>query len=135
MVLGFLFGKKKGSSDSWRGTTGFLKPYDRQHIASDWVRIEQLVASGIPSALKEAVITSDKLMDYALSQITNGETMGERLKNSNRAFPWEVYQGIWDAHKMRNALVHDANFDLTVLVAREVVSKFKKGFQSLGVEI
>lgn len=134
MFLGF-FGRKDKGSTSWRETTGILKPFDKQHIADDWARIEQLVATGAPSAFKEAVITADKLMDYALSQVSAGTTMGERLKNANRAFPWEIYQGIWDAHKMRNALVHDSNFDITVLVSREVLEKFKRAFQSLGVDL
>lgn len=134
MVLGF-FGRKNKGSTNWRETVGTLRPYDKQHIADEWRRIEQLISVGTPSALKEAVIVADKLMDYALMQVSVGEAIGERLKNATRVFPKDVYQGIWDAHKMRNALVHDPNFDLTVLVAQEVLGKFKKGFQSLGVEI
>jgi hypothetical protein len=114
---------------------GILKPFDKNRIQDDWARIEQLAGTGRPSALKEAVITADKLLDYALVQISSGEAMGERLKEADRSFSREVYQGLWDAHKMRNALVHDPNFDLTVLVAREVLEKFKQGFQSLGVRI
>ncbi|MDP1710503.1 MAG: hypothetical protein Q8L46_00980 [candidate division WWE3 bacterium] len=131
--LDFLFGKHK---EVLQGTVvSTLKPFDRQKIAEDWVRVEELLATGRPSALKEAVIVADKLLDYALTQISFGETMGERLKNADRAFPRDIYQGLWDAHKMRNALVHEANFDLPVLIAQEVLGKFKKGFQVLGVRI
>ena len=133
MVLGFLFGKKE--SGRGRTTVGILKPFDKQKIQDDWVRIEQLVQTARPSALKEAVIVADKLLDYALLQVSSGEAMGERLKNADEAFPRDIYQGIWDAHKMRNALVHEPNFDLTTLVARDVLEKFKRGFQSLGVTL
>lgn len=137
MVLGFLL--RRGKADvRERSTVGILKPFDKQKIQDDWVRIEQLVQTARPSALKEAVVAADKLLDYALLQISSGEAMGERLKNALPAFPrdlYHVYQGLWDAHKMRNALVHDPDFDLSVLVAREVIDKFKKGFQSLGVRL
>jgi len=112
-----------------------LKPYDKDRIAEEWERIEQLVGTGRPSALKEAVVAADKLLDYALTQISSGETMGERLKNASRGFSRDIYQGLWDAHKMRNALVHEAGFDLPVSVAKGVLEKFKRGFKSLGARI
>ena len=136
MVLGFLFGKKEGRRG--RTAVGVLKPFDKEKIKNDWEKIEQLEQTQRPSALKEAVISADKLLDYALLQIASGEGMGERLKNAGEAFPrdsYAIYQGLWDAHKMRNALVHEPDFDLTNLVARDVLAKFKRGFQSLGVRI
>ena len=133
MVLGFLFKKRK--SEVGRQNVGFLKPYDKDKIAQDWGRVEELIATGRPSAYKEAVISADKLLDYALIQISHGEAMGERLKNANLAFSRDVYQGLWDAHKMRNALVHEADFDLTVLVAKEILGKFRRAFEHLGIRI
>jgi hypothetical protein len=112
-----------------------LRAYDRQKVEEGWEKIEQLILVGRPSAMKEAVIAADKLLDYALTQISSGETMGERLKNARASFPPPTYQGLWDAHKMRNALVHETDFDLTQLVAREVLGKFKAGFRVLGVDL
>ena len=134
MVLDFLFGKKPAFGRG-RTAVGFLKPYDKEKVAQDWERIAQLAGTNRPSAYKEAVIVADKLLDYVLTQISSGESMGERLKNAGEAFPRDIYQGVWDAHKMRNALVHEPNFDLTVLVAKEILEKFKKGFMSLGVSL
>lgn len=133
MVLEFLFKKKKGVLH--RQEVGFLKPFDKDKIAGEWGRVEELVETGRPSAFKEAIILADKLLDYALTQISSGETMGERLKNARGGFPPDIYQGLWDAHKMRNALVHEADFDLTVLVAKEMLGKFKRGFEHLGVRL
>lgn len=133
MVLDFLF---RGAKEKrGRDEVGALKPFDKEKILTDWQRIEELAETGRPSAYKEAVLNADKLLDYALIQIASGEAMGERLKNAYPAFPRDVYQGLWDAHKMRNALVHEAEFDLTILVAREILGKFERGFQALGVEI
>jgi len=118
-----------------RLTVGVLKPYDLGKIQGDWDQIEQLIRVGKPSALKEAVIIGDKLLDYALSQISYGETTGERLKNAREAFPKMIYQDLWEAHKVRNALVHDSNFDLTQLVARDTLAKFKAAFVTLGAKL
>lgn len=126
---------EKKSKPRRRLTPGALKPYDLGKIKSDWEQVEQLVRVGKPSALKQAVIIADKLLDYALQQISSGETAGERLKNAKDAFPRPVYQGLWEAHKVRNALVHDSDYDLTQLVARDALGKFKEAFKALGVEL
>lgn len=126
---------KKGVVPRSRFGPGVLKPYDLGKIQGDWDQIEQLIRVGKPSALKEAVIVADKLLDYALSQISSGETVGERLKNAKEAFTRPTYQGLWEAHKVRNALVHDSDYDLTQLVARDALSKFKAAFKALGVEL
>lgn len=126
---------KRQAEPRKRVTVGVLKPYDLGKIRSDWEQVEQLVRVGKPSALKQAVIVADKLLDYALQQVSSGETAGERLKNAKDAFPRPVYQGLWEAHKVRNALVHDSNYDLTQLVARDALGKFKEAFKALGVEL
>jgi len=126
---------EKESKPRSRLTPGVLKPYDLGKIKSDWEQVEQLVRVGKPSAFKQAVIIADKLLDYALQQISSGETAGERLKNAKDAFPRPVYQGLWEAHKVRNALVHDSDYDLTQLVARDALGKFKAALQELRVKL
>lgn len=135
MVLDFRNLFRRSGEKRGRDAVGVLKPFDREKIAADWQRLKELADTGRPSAYKEAVITADKLLDYALTQIASGETLGERLKNADAAFPRDVYQGLWDAHKMRNALVHEASFDLPILVAKEILDKFARGFQALGANL
>jgi hypothetical protein len=118
-----------------RHSPGVLRAYDRGKIEEGWGKIDQLLGVGKPSAAKEAVINADKLLDYALSQIVSGESTGEKLKNARRAFPQAVYQELWEAHKVRNALVHETDYELTQLVARDALSKFKRAFRSLGVRL
>ncbi|MEX1061551.1 MAG: hypothetical protein WEC39_00320 [Patescibacteria group bacterium] len=130
MVLDFLFGKKERKPEF-----GLLKATDKDYIGGEWERIQGLLAAGRPSAYKEAVIAADKMLDFSLKAVIEGESMGERLKNAREGFYPEVYQGLWDAHKMRNSLVHEASFDLTVSMAKDVLAKYQKGFQALGVRI
>lgn len=126
---------KKELKPRGRAAPGVLKPYDRGKLKREWKKVEQLIEIEKPSTAKEAVIIADKLLDYTLSQISFGETVGEKLKNAKNAFPRSIYQDLWKAHKVRNALVHDSNYDLTQLIAWDALSKFKAAFKTLGVEL
>ncbi len=101
---------------------------DREFVARRWAEIESKAGGG---ALASAVSEADKLLDYALKQSgVRGETMGERLKNSGSRF--SNMNAIWSAHKLRNTLAHEAEFDLVPSVAREAIASFRQGLQDLG---
>ena len=58
--------------------------------------------------------------------------MGERLKSAREKFGNNpVYQGLWEAHKMRNALAHELSFDLPKTQAVRHMQQFKAGLQYL----
>ncbi len=132
MVLEFF---RKKAEPKRRIIVGVLSSYDQKKVREDWEKVNQLIRVGKPSALKEAVIVADKLLDYVLTRISSGGTMGERLKNARRAFPREVYQGLWEAHKVRNSLVHDTSYELSSVIGKDALGKFKKAFEVLGVEL
>jgi hypothetical protein len=101
---------------------------DREFVARKWAEIETKAGGG---ALVSAVSEADKLLDYALKQSgVRGETMGERLKQSGGRF--SDINAIWSAHKLRNTLAHEAEFDLVPSVAKEAIASFRRGLQDLG---
>lgn len=101
---------------------------DREFVARRWAEIESKAAGG---GLASAVSDADKLLDYALKQSgARGETMGERLKNSGSRF--SNIDAIWNAHKLRNSLAHEADFDLVPSMAKEAIGNFKHGLKDLG---
>ena len=62
--------------------------------------------------------------------------MGERLKNARPYFrDFRVYQGLWEAHKVRNALVHEADYEPIHSVTKGAVAKIKQGLQALGAKL
>lgn len=70
--------------------------------------LEQLTKNNDTVSLKSALIEIDKLLDHAMkARRIKGETMGERLKNANKLFDKNLYNQIWEAHKLRNKLVHE----------------------------
>ncbi len=103
---------------------------DREFVARKWADIELMVA-GRGGSLRDAVSEADKLLDYALKHSgVSGATMGERLKNSRGRF--SNLDEIWNAHKLRNALAHEADFDLVATQAKQAVDQLKQGLKDLG---
>ena len=129
--LEHLFKKKKKHQYQYSHLS--LNQLDRRKIQTEWARVEELVKLGQPSQLRQAVIKADNILDSALSKLTTGATMGERLKNARPYFQdYAVYQGLWDAHKVRNALVHEADYEPTHTVTKDAIAKIKRGLEVLG---
>lgn len=134
-ILNFLF-KKKPKHRRYRYSKLSLGATDVKKIQDRWARVEELVKIGQPSQLRQAVIKADNVLDYALLRLTTGTTMGERLKNACPYFKdYAVYQGLWQAHKVRNALVHEADYEPTHYVVRDAVTKVKRGLEVLGAKL
>ncbi len=109
---------------------------DRELIKNQWGEIEQLVDLDKPSARNQALIRADKLVDHALKVVSHGETMGERLKNAQEAFSsWEIYDNLWQAHKLRNKMVHEAGFESPHYMVKDALEKIKRALEDLGVAI
>lgn len=103
---------------------------DREFVARKWQAIEGMASGG--GSLRDAVSEADKLLDYSLKQLgVRGETMGERLKSSGSRF--SDLDAIWSAHKLRNALAHEADFDLVPSQAKAAIKTFRQGLTDLGV--
>lgn len=105
------------------------------NISSDWKNISILVSQKTPSSLKNALITADKTLDNALRDLVSGENMGERLRNSETKFDRALYNKIWEAHKIRNNLVHESGYEPPHFVITEAIEVFKTALQTLGLRI
>jgi hypothetical protein len=103
-------------------------------MAERWSTIQAMAAGG-GNGLRAAVSEADKLMDQALRQQgLPGETMGDRLKAAKGRFSsYDIYDGIWSAHKLRNALAHEVGFDLVPSQAKEALAQFERALKDLGV--
>lgn len=127
MFLDYLFGKKVGGK--------IITVETRNNIDKDWKNVVVLLSARGPSQLRQALITADKSLDNALRDIVPGETMGERLKSAESKFDRDLYNKIWEAHKVRNNLVHESGFEPPYFVVTQSVENLKKGLQALGINI
>lgn len=102
-------------------------------LASRWRQIEGNINSEREAEWKLAVIEADKIVDDILKASGfPGDTMGERLTNIQPG-QLATHQDIWEAHKIRNRLVHDANYFLRYGEAKRAVDLYKKALVEFGV--
>lgn len=97
-----------------------------------WTEIKSHVTSFNESEWKMAVIEGDKFVDDALKTGGYpGESMGEKLMLVQ---PGQLLslQNLWDAHKLRNLLVHDAAYQLNHRQAVMAVEAFEEALRELG---
>ena len=121
-----IFGKKTASG---MFPTGGI---DRGYVETKWQEIEELMKLGRPSNLIRAVLEADKLLDHLLKgHRLPGLTMGDRLKAGRKKFSADAYNAAWQAHKVRNELVHNSQFELMDYHARAVIANFKKAIDEL----
>jgi hypothetical protein len=133
-ISDLIFGRKGRKRPKYQYRRLSLSRYDVQKIHTEWERIEKLVKLGQSSQLRQAVIKADNILDFALSRLTTGTNTGERLKNARPYFKdYSVYQSLWQAHKVRNALVHEADYEPTHYVSKDAINKIKHGLAVLGV--
>lgn len=105
----------------------------KEETKKKWKEIETLFYLGKPSNLAKAILDADKLFDQALkSAFMEGETMGERLKSSKHLFEQKLYSEVWEAHKLRNYIVHEMNAIINTSQVKEALASFKKGLVKLG---
>jgi hypothetical protein len=96
-----------------------------------WLKIKKHLSYNDESHSKLAVIEADNLLDDVLkSANVRGETLGERLKNLNPAQLPNLNE-IWEAHKIRNRLVHEPDYPLDSQTALKVISFYEKAFKGL----
>lgn len=105
------------------------------NIKADWQNINLMLKGGQPSQLKQALITADKSLDNALRGVVAGETMGERLKNAKDKYDRDLYDKIWSAHKMRNSMVHESNYEPPYHMIKQGIENLKSALAVLGIYV
>src|SRR3972149_10234498 len=106
---------------------------DRELITKKWQEIENLMILKRPSAFKQAIIEADKLLAYTLEKMNYQGSLGDKLKASKNKFSQAVYNDLWEAHKIRNRLVHEVSAEINSFQAQKAIKDFKKGLRQLGI--
>ncbi len=108
-----------------------LQGSDRGVIRARWNEIERM-ADGGGINLKVAVMEADALLDHALKSLAMpGATMGERLKFA--AYKYPKISRVWNAHRLRNQLAHEASFYLDPSMAKSAIRDFKDALRLMSV--
>ena len=103
----------------------------KRKMSREWSAVLKKIESGEESNLKLAVIEADKILDDILKRAGyKGDNMGERLKQITSTQIANI-EAIWQAHKVRNNIVHDPDFRLTRADAENAVKIYQRALEDL----
>ena len=133
LVLGLLLlAVVSGGAKPSKGKTGQGKPtirFSAKTVQSRWSIVQTMTSQG-GNGLRQAIMEADKLLDYVLQgKGYRGDTMAERMKSANREFSRR--NDVWAAHKLRNALAHEVDFDLVPSQVKQSVKAFERAIKDL----
>jgi hypothetical protein len=112
-----------------------LSVQDREEIKRKWAEVEQLIKLGKPSNFKTAILEADKLLGHVLKLLGyRGQTMGDRMKSIKRDdHEKDFFDDMWQAHKVRNEMVHNVSYEVMDFEARKAIKQFERVLRELGV--
>lgn len=105
--------------------------FDVEDYQTRFLKIENSLSRENKLSYNAAVIEADKLLDRALMELgIPGKTMGERLKASSGRF--SQLNSVWYAHKQRNQIAHEQDFNLEYNQAKHALASFRQALKDLG---
>lgn len=105
----------------------------KEELTERWRQIEELMNLGGPARLKQAIIEADKLLDRTLAGYGVSGSLADKLRAGERHISKEGYAAAWQAHKLRNRIVHDEGemFDFEM---RRGLEQFRNALEELTRE-
>ncbi len=104
----------------------------REEVQKRWQRVRETSRLNGQMGMKLALVEADVLLDAALkSLVMPGDTLGERLKVACYKYP--KLKDVWWAHKLRNQLVHDHEFQLHPRDTARALDEFERALKTLNV--
>lgn len=105
--------------------------FNVEEYQTRWLKIENSLVKGQRQSYNLAVLNADKLLDRALIELgLPGKTMGERMKRVGDKFT--KVSSVWYAHKLRNQIAHEPDFELDYEEASRALSAFRQALKDLG---
>lgn len=108
-----------------------FKALDAVGFTKKWAKVKVRLSKGWETEAKLAIIESDQLLDNLLKRMGYvGENFSEKLKQIDaKALP--NIEQVWEAHKIRDNLVHDPNYKLSFGNAKKIVEIYEQTFKIL----
>ncbi|MEK7560271.1 MAG: hypothetical protein AAB522_03160 [Patescibacteria group bacterium] len=121
----------KGISSSSVLAAATKSPEMQKKAFENWQKILEKGRSLDENERKFALIEADSMLDKILGLAGyTGENLGAKLKQVERG-DIESLDDLWEAHKIRNRIAHEAGFKLTAESAVLALSRFEKALKEL----
>lgn len=109
------------------------KPYGTRKIVKQWNKIKSRLDLSSEAEHKLAVIEADNLLNETLERMGyDGDTVGEKLKQITSIRLSDIDQ-ILEAHKIRNNIVYDPDYQLSLDQGQRALEIYEKTLQELQV--
>lgn len=115
--------------------TEFLtyRAYGTGSLSNRWKNILSRLETANEEEYKLAVIEADNMLDATLKRIGfAGETLADRLEKVNVAIVPNLPE-VREANRIRNNIVHDPSYRITLSEARRVIESYQATFQNLDL--
>jgi hypothetical protein len=104
---------------------------NKDKYQTKWLQISRSLVRDNHATYPLAVMNADKLLDQALKdRHYKGATMGDRMKSATKS--WSNADYVWGAHKIRNKIAHEPDFDVSYDTAARTLAAFKQALKDLG---
>ena len=105
--------------------------FNMEAYQSRFLAIENKLSQTNPATFMNTVIEADKLLDKAMIEMgISGKTMWDRLKKCGERF--SNLNAVWRAHKLRNALAHESDLEISYKQAYNALQIYKQALKDLG---
>ena len=97
-----------------------------------WQKIRAKAEAGSPEGIRVAIIEADGFVDNVLkARHYSGETFADRLAQI-KPHSMETLDRLWDAHRLRNDIVHTQGFEVSADTARIALNNYEAFLHELG---
>ncbi|HDQ16896.1 MAG TPA: hypothetical protein ENN31_02135 [Candidatus Vogelbacteria bacterium] len=94
-----------------------------------WQKIKNLANSESSADWKIAILEADKILDEMTKRMGyEGDSIGDRLKQIEPS-DFLTLNDAWQAHKVRNDIVHSPNFELDSRQVKDTLKKYENVFK------
>ncbi len=109
------------------------KPVGVKKIEKDWRKIMAKLNTGLESEYKLAIIETDNMANEILKRMEfEGETLGEKLDKLNPVVISNIEE-LREAHKIRNNIIHDPNYKLSLDETKKMLEIYERAFRDLNI--
>jgi hypothetical protein len=107
------------------------RAYGTRKMEKQWGKVKTRLQAGTESEYKLAIIEADSMLDDILKRMGyGGSSLGERLEKLTSATLSNI-SDVGEAHKVRNNIVHDPDYRLSLDEVKNVIEIFEKALINL----
>lgn len=117
----------------FKGPDGKTRESPKSMAKIEWQKIINKAYISPPHSFTLAIIEADSFVDKTLKKLNiEGETMADRLKMLGSE-EIKTLNTVWEAHKIRNNLVHEPGKDLSEEDAKRYLYYYESFLKEIGV--